>query len=165
MRPPRVAMWLVDQFAAPDQREAILGDLQEEFAAVVTQLGITPARHWFWRQTARTLVHLIAANLRQRPGRLWLPIAGGFALWWHVPRVIGEAVVAIHYRWRVYDYIDAVSFWLVYAVLVENVIAPAIVGSLLAMSTKGRECIAAVATQRTGFASSSCCPRCRVEAC
>ena len=152
MRPPRVALWLVDQFAAPDQREAILGDLQEEFAALVTQSGTTPARHWFWRQTGRTLVHLTAASLRQRPARLWLSVAGGFLLWWNVPMVIGEAVRTIHYRWEVYQYIDAYSFWLVYAVLVENVIAPAIVGSLLAMSNKGRECVASVALAATVLA-------------
>src|SRR3984893_2120364 len=144
MRPPRLAVWLVDQVAAPDRREAILGDLQEGFAAVATQTGITSARHWFWRQTARTLVHLSVASIRKSPARLLLSVAAGFLLWWNVPIVIEEAVRRIHYRWQVYDYIDAYSFWLIYAVLVENAFAPVLMGSLIAMSNKGRECVTSV---------------------
>jgi hypothetical protein len=141
MRPPRTALWLVDQFAAPDQREALLGDLQEEFAAVAAASGITSARRWFWRQTARTLVHLIAASICKSPARLGLSMAVGILLWWTVPAVVEEGVRRMHYRWSVYDYVDAYSFWLVYAVMVESVIAPVLIGSLLAMSNRGRECV------------------------
>jgi hypothetical protein len=143
---------LVEQFAAPDQREAILGDLQEEFSATAAQTGIGPARLWFWRQVARTLVHLIAASVRQSSARFWLSVAGGFLIWWNVPMIIGEAVRRIHNRWQVYAYIDAYSFWLIYAVLVQDLFAPLLVGSLLAMSNKGRECVASVGLAATVFA-------------
>lgn len=33
MRPPWIALWRVDQFAVPDQREALVGDSQEAFTA------------------------------------------------------------------------------------------------------------------------------------
>jgi hypothetical protein len=141
VRPPRTALWLVDQFAAPDQREALIGDLQEEFTAVLATRGITPARRWFWRQTTRTLVHLIAASIRKSPARLLLSMLAGLLLWWNVPSVVEEGVRRMHHRWNVYDYIDAYSFWLLYAVLVENVIAPVLVGSLLALANKGRESV------------------------
>jgi hypothetical protein len=142
MRPSRVALWLVGQFALPDRREAILGDLQEEFAVVATKAGITRARRWWWWQTARTLGHLIAAGIRESPARLFLSVAAGFILWWNVPIVVEEAVVGIHNRWQVYQYIDAYTFWLISYVLVHNIFAPALIGSLLALSNKERECIA-----------------------
>lgn len=146
MIPPRIACWLVDQFAPPDQRDAILGDLQEEFVAIATQSDAKSARHWFWRQTGRSLGHLIGASLRQNPARLWFSVGVGLLLLWGaLPIVINEAVRRTHYRWQVYDYIDSYSFWLVYAVLAKNVIAPALLGSLLAMSNRGRECAASAA--------------------
>jgi hypothetical protein len=142
MRPPRVALRLVEQFAAPDQREAILGDLHEEFSAVANHIGIRSARHWFWRQIARTLVHLIVAAFRQNPTTLGLSVTAGFLVWWNVPMVIEEVVRRIHYRWHAYHHIDAYSFWLLYAVLLQNALVPLLVGSLLGASNRGRENVA-----------------------
>jgi hypothetical protein len=144
MRPPRMALWLVEQIAAPDQREAVLGDLQEEFAALSTRTGITAARRWFWWQSARTLVQLIGASIYKNPARLSLSVVGGFLLWWLVAVVVRGAIRSAHYIWPVYYYIDPYSFWLIYAVLGVNVVAPLLVGTLLATLNKGRECVTAV---------------------
>src|SRR5713101_5537644 len=101
MKAPRLALWLVDQFALPDQREGLLGDLQEEYAAVSTKTGVTRARRWFWRQTARTLIHLIAASIRKSPVGLGLSVVGGLFLLWTVPGAVEEGVRRMHYRWNV----------------------------------------------------------------
>jgi putative ABC transport system permease protein len=50
-------------WSLPDvDREAMLGDLAEEFAGRATRSGYAPARHWYWRQLRRSLV----ANLSRR---------------------------------------------------------------------------------------------------
>jgi predicted permease len=58
----------------PEDRDAVLGDLCEEFAARAEQDGAAAARQWYWTQVRRSL----AGNLRRRmpsPG----PMPGGFA--------------------------------------------------------------------------------------
>ena len=50
--PPRPAMWLLSRTIPPDCRDAVLGDLEEEFAEqVLPRLGARRARFWFWLQT------------------------------------------------------------------------------------------------------------------
>jgi predicted permease len=49
---PRLARWLLRRVLAGPARSAIVGDLDEEFAAfIVPRLGIRGARRWYWRQT------------------------------------------------------------------------------------------------------------------
>ena len=49
--PPRLAIWLLSRTVPAGCRDAVLGDLEEEFVEqAVPQLGARRARLWFWRQ-------------------------------------------------------------------------------------------------------------------
>ncbi len=61
IRPPRVALWLHAQSLASDEREAVVGDLVEEFFSRAAD-DPRAARLWVWAQTGRSLV----PNLRRR---------------------------------------------------------------------------------------------------
>ena len=53
IRPPRIALWLHEQSLAADDREAVIGDLVEEFAARAAH-DPWAARLWVWTQTCRS---------------------------------------------------------------------------------------------------------------
>jgi putative ABC transport system permease protein len=57
VRPPRLAQFLVERCAPRPVREHLLGDLDEQFLATVSNLGITAARRRYWRQAAAALWH------------------------------------------------------------------------------------------------------------
>lgn len=47
----------------PDWRDAITGDLREEFAALVATRGAAPARRWYWRQALPLSARFVAARV------------------------------------------------------------------------------------------------------
>jgi hypothetical protein len=53
---PPLAERLLTWSLAPADREAVLGDLQEEFAALVEASGAPAARRWYWAQTLTSVV-------------------------------------------------------------------------------------------------------------
>jgi putative ABC transport system permease protein len=55
-RPPRLAQALLRLAYRGDAREAIAGDLEEEFQEVLQQRGSLQARRWYWRQAFRSVV-------------------------------------------------------------------------------------------------------------
>lgn len=59
--PPRIAVWLLTQWASPYQRESLLGDLLEMYQA-------GRSRMWYWRQVAAALVLAGARALRSLTG-------------------------------------------------------------------------------------------------
>jgi putative ABC transport system permease protein len=62
--PPRLARWLLARVLPHGNREFMLGDLDEEFAARVQQPeGLRGARQWYWRQVRTSLMQ------RQAPKR------------------------------------------------------------------------------------------------
>ena len=67
LQPPRLAVWLVNLFTVPDNAEAIMGDLLEEFSQIAHQAGVVFARRWYWRQALKTIVHLIFTAYRTAP--------------------------------------------------------------------------------------------------
>jgi predicted permease len=64
--PPRIAAWLVTVSTVEPDRQAVLGDLLEEFAALEHEFGAKQARRWFWRQTLGSLVPGLSRRLRER---------------------------------------------------------------------------------------------------
>ena len=52
---PSAAETIISYACSPDRLEAVLGDLQRNFARRVAKHGDTAARRWYWWQTARTL--------------------------------------------------------------------------------------------------------------
>jgi hypothetical protein len=73
-------VWLIDLFASPDEADAILGDLHEEFSAVAGRQGSAVARHWYWRQCARTLAHLVIGPFCTAPWPTLAVLVAGLAV-------------------------------------------------------------------------------------
>ena len=60
IQPPRVSAWLLEHALAASERDAVTGDLCEEFNVdVVSQRGVRIARWWYRRQVARSLTPLL----------------------------------------------------------------------------------------------------------
>lgn len=86
-RPPAIAECVVGALVADRAlREAVLGDLAEEFAARCGTQGAAGARRWYRAQAARSAPHLVAACWWPSPvarrGRLRAlvgAVAGGYA--------------------------------------------------------------------------------------
>ena len=79
VQPPRIAMWLVNLFAIPDDTDAILGDLLEEYSHLAAKSGVAFARRWYWRQTLKTITHLsLLQPNRVAPWSTSAAVAGGF---------------------------------------------------------------------------------------
>ncbi|MEW6323613.1 MAG: hypothetical protein AB1635_21280 [Acidobacteriota bacterium] len=59
-RPPAFALWLLEQGLPARDRDAIVGDLCEEYSAhAAPALGSRRARAWFWRQVMTSVVFQI----------------------------------------------------------------------------------------------------------
>ena len=80
VQPPQVAVWLLDLFTPYEQTESIPGDLLEEFSDVAAKSGVTHARRWYWRQSLRTIFHLIRCGFRVAPWSIAGVVVGGVLL-------------------------------------------------------------------------------------
>ncbi|SRR6266446_6783115 len=78
--PPRIAVWLVDLFIPIEQAESIPGDMLEEFTALASRSGVAAARHWYWRQSVKTIAHLIGSEFRVAPLSIFGIVLGGYLL-------------------------------------------------------------------------------------
>jgi hypothetical protein len=67
-RPPALAERIAGASLAPCDRQAVMGDLEEEFAALEVRAGRAAANRWYWAQTATSL----APNLVRRFRHAWL---------------------------------------------------------------------------------------------
>ena len=87
--PPRLAAWLLQHTLAPSDRDAVIGDLLEEFSYyMVPTRGPTLARWWYRGQVARSLVPLsVRAWERASLGRASMAVIGA-ALLTTVPAVL-----------------------------------------------------------------------------
>jgi hypothetical protein len=81
MTPPRLAILLLIWTAPREYRDALAGDLAEEFALY----GRT--RRWYWRQVARSLPRLLGLRWRQarweKPAAAFLMAAAWLLVGWH----------------------------------------------------------------------------------
>jgi hypothetical protein len=53
--PPKLAVRILSSLLPEFSRDAILGDLQEDFAQIEMEQGAAAASRWFWRQTLSAL--------------------------------------------------------------------------------------------------------------
>ena len=144
VQPPRIAVWLLEQFTPDNQTEAIPGDLLEEFSDIASRQGIASARRWYWRQSIRSIGHLIGDGLRVAS---WLIggsavtacLLGACVMW-----LTENTVNIVHHRYHVYYHVSAPIFWWVYAILVERLVNPLLMGGTVGLMVKGRELAAAI---------------------
>jgi hypothetical protein len=142
VQPPRVAVWLLDLFTPYEQTESIPGDLLEEFSDVAAKSGVAHARRWYWRQSVRTIFHLVRSGFRVAPWSIAGVVLGGWLLELAVYWITEKAVDTILHNYQVYIHIDAYVFFLLYGILIELLIEPLLVGCIVAATAKGREMVA-----------------------
>lgn len=157
-RPPRMATWLVTLFTPADETESILGDLLEEFSQLASKSGIAFARSWYWRQTAKTVVHLTGSGFRAAPWSTIAAVAGGFLLIRLGLMFYGQAIEAALDRFRFYEYVSdlgrqrpsvnvaaAYMYWINRGVMLGRLLVLTMAGSIVAGVAKGKEMTATMA--------------------
>src|SRR5262245_36932206 len=75
MAPPASAERLLRRVIRDaDWRDAVLGDLREEFTTATRRRGAAAARAWYWRQSLRLSGRFAAGRVLRRPatGRPWI---------------------------------------------------------------------------------------------
>src|SRR5262249_12697571 len=119
-QPPRIARWLVELFAAPDEADAIVGDLVEEFHDAAIAHGDAAARGRFWRQALQTIRDLSFTPWRsmrtdgRRSIQLLIGVLTGvvaLALSWPINWMMNEAAGKLASNLPIYYYVPATWFW------------------------------------------------------
>lgn len=72
------------------------------------------------------------------PWLIAVAVVGGWLLAWGFYWLTEQAIIAIHYKYQVYAHIDAYVFWLLYGVLIERLVEPLLVGTIVSLAVKGR---------------------------
>jgi hypothetical protein len=66
-QPPRIVATILGALGAePDFRDAVIGDLAEEFAQRADRDGHERARRWYYREALRASPHLVSSSVRSR---------------------------------------------------------------------------------------------------
>ena len=146
VQPPRIALWLIDLFTPDRQAESIPGDLLEEFSLLASKSGVASARSWYWRQSARTIVHLVGAGFRAAPWLMACVLVAGFLLFGFANQLPDKVIAAVTNRRLAYyqEHFNAYMFWMGDGILIGRVIVSMFVGCLVALAAKGREMVATV---------------------
>jgi hypothetical protein len=101
VQPPHIAVWLIRLFAAGEEAESILGDLLEEFSLLTSKSGVSRARHWYWRQTIKTVPRLVGFGFRTAPRMTVIAAVLGLVLRFLVGRLAGYVTFAVLHRYGV----------------------------------------------------------------
>jgi hypothetical protein len=154
-RPPRVPSWLVGLFTSFDQTESILGDLQEEFIAITSRLGVARARRWYWRQSAKTIAHLIGNQFCISPWLIATTVFGGFVLHGVANKFTADAIVGLFFlhRHHVTPYytpseLKAHILWMEISLSIGTAVMSLFAGCVVAVAAKEKE---VTATTTLGF--------------
>src|SRR5258708_30198279 len=144
--PPRAAAWLLDLFMPGDQ---VLGDLLEEFSALASRRGIAQARWWYWRQSVKTVPHLLTAQLRLSPWRSRAAVLTGLLWLWLVNWLV---MVGFWGRYPA-DWPEPLRLlWLATFPTPLVVMATAFVGWIVAFQSERREMVVTTMLTLTAFA-------------
>lgn len=143
-RPPRLGAWLVELFASAEQAESILGDFQEEFSDLISKSGVVSARSWYWRQSLKTIAHLLGAAFRTAPGSIAVAVFLGFALRRFTFTLPDDIVSAVLRAQRPYSNLHYGFYvWQInYGMPLAHVTMSMLVGCVMALAAKGREMVA-----------------------
>ena len=75
--PPTFACWLLETVVPTPYREALLGDLIEEYTLRTESTSRFTASRWFWSQTCRSVPSMVWSSLRSRDCLISMSIAMG----------------------------------------------------------------------------------------
>ena len=93
IKPPRWIERVLSSFGAePTYRDALLGDLTEEFTIRVEEQGAAVARRWYFREAVRSVPHLLRSWLRRCSPRDVLQLFGVAIAGAFVARLLGIAI-------------------------------------------------------------------------
>jgi len=146
VQPPRIASWLFNLFVGGGEAESILGDMLEEFSHLASKSGVAFARSWYWRQTWKTIAHLIGTAFRVAPWLTAATVIAGLLLNRIVSGLPERAIFAVLHRYQVFDHhFSAYVFFATDGIAIGHVIASVFVGCVVALAAKGREMVAAMA--------------------
>lgn len=150
VQPPRVAAWLVELFASPQEADGLLGDLAEEFSAAVARDGQADGRRHYRRHAWRTIRDLAVAQWRTRPWSSAAIAVTGLLLTTGVgpagmlvtgpTNLVARTLVA---RYPIYHYVAASVFWTIVLLLPSLLVGFVI--ALLARTVNFRAMSAALA--------------------
>jgi len=143
LQPPRPAVWLVNLFTSAEEAESILGDLLEEYFHLVSKSGVAFARNWYWRQTVKTIAHLVGAGFRVAPWSTTAAAVGGFLLLRFVSGLPERAIFAVLHRYQVFEHhFNGYGFFATNGIAIGHVIVSMFVGCIVALAAKRREMVA-----------------------
>lgn len=138
--PPLLAVWLLLLFTPAEQTESILGDLLEEFSALVTTSGLGFARRWYWRQAVTTIRHASASAFRAAPLLMFVVVLGGLWSIGFATRVSQHAMHTFLNAEGIYrSDPNAYLFWWKFPLQIGRVVICALVGVIVALAAKRRE--------------------------
>jgi hypothetical protein len=146
VQPPRIAVWLIRVFSPGEEGETILGDLLEEFSPLGLKAGRTAARLWYWRQTLKTIPHLVAAGFGTAPRSTTAAVIGGFLLHRFVHGLPDKLLRIVTDRYLAYwsTHLQTYMLWATDGMLITHIIASVFIGCLVASAAKQREMAATV---------------------
>jgi len=75
--PPAFACWLLASVVPAPYREAVLGDLIEEYTLRAESASPVAASRWFWSQACRSVPSIVWSSLRSRDWLISMSIAMG----------------------------------------------------------------------------------------
>lgn len=150
-QPPRIAVWLLNLFIPGEWNESIPGDLMEEFSELVElKSGAALARRWYWRQTAKTIVHLIGIQFRTAPWLIAGVVVGGILL-----VQLGHTCVewAIRMQTELFNHHliphhplspALICFLMNSTMILSRLLMSALIGCVVALVSKRREMVATI---------------------
>jgi hypothetical protein len=92
-RAPTLATWLLHWVLPPKDRDAMLGDLIEEYR-IRSAESPTTATRWYWAQVCRSIPIIVVSVVRHRGWPLTVSIGLGVYVLVGAINVVGTAVVA-----------------------------------------------------------------------
>jgi hypothetical protein len=142
-----MAAWLVDLVTPYEQAESISGDLLEEFSVLASNSGVASARRWYWRQSLKTITHLVVTGFRIAPWSMAGAVFGGLLLIWIIPRWTTPKAIGALVQY--YNF-HSPRLSLRSAVLILHAAQLMLISCIVAIAAKGRE-IAAYSNARSSF--------------
>lgn len=143
--PPRGAAWLISLFANEEETHLILGDLSEEFSRLELQSGAAIARRWYWRQTLKSLPHIIFSAFQVAPWSTGLAVLAGFLLRRLLARLPDFVTFALVDRFEIHEHhFGLYRFMASTALDLEHVLIFFLVGCFVALLARKREMAPAI---------------------